>query len=198
MPMWFGRRTRRISRWRGRIYHRLWPETFGRGVRIGSGLFLDRPSQLRLEDGVIVSDGCLISCGPDKDGVTPRIRIGSRSFLNINVGIAAHESIDIGIDVGLGPGTIVVDADHEFTDPFVAVLRQGMRPRGPITIGDGAWVGAGAVILGGTTIAPRSVVAANAVVRGHFDQRCLLAGAPARVVRLLDEDEPLDASLLGA
>ena len=62
-----------------------------------------------------------------------------------------------------------------------------MSGGGAVVVGDGAWIAAGVVVLGPTTLAPGSVVGANSVVKGHFPRRCVIAGAPARVVRYLDE-----------
>ena len=57
------------------------------------------------------------------------------------------------------------------------------------TIGDGALVGMGAVVLSGATVGARALVAAGAVVREGFEvpPRTLCAGVPAKVVRELDE-----------
>jgi acetyltransferase-like isoleucine patch superfamily enzyme len=183
---WFTMGPRRVAEWRGRLYHRLLPDTFAPGVRIGRGLVLDNPGQLRVGAKAIFHNGCMLLCRPATDDVRPTITIGAKTFFNVNGIVAAGTAVTIGEDVLFGPNVCIVDEDHAFDDPRVAIARQGMRPRGPIVIGDGAWVATGAVVLGGTEIAPRSVVAANAVVRGVFPQRAVLAGAPAKVVRLLD------------
>ena len=177
--------SRRAGRWRGRLLHRRQPSTFGEGVRIGKDVGLDGAGQIRLGAGVILSDRSQLVCRPPSDGTTPTITFGAKTFVNVNGIFVAGNRITVGDDVIFGPNVVVVDEDHVFDDPDVAIARQGLRSRGPIEIGDGAWVAAGAVLLGGTSIAPRSVVAANAVVRGEFADRCVLAGAPARVVRTL-------------
>lgn len=183
----FGARTRRITKIRGAVYRAMFPSTFGRDVRIGRGLMLDNPTQITVGDGVILSRGCMLACTRPAGDVRPSITIGPKTFFNMGSCVAAAtNTIVIGDDVLFGPHTLVVDADHTFDDPDIAIARQGMTDRGPVVIGDGAWIATGAVILGGTSIAPRSVVAANSVVRGEFPRRCVIAGAPARVVKYLD------------
>ena len=169
------------------MYRALLPNTVGRDVRLGRALFLDNPGQVTLEDGVIIADTVLVAARKRTADRTPRVRIGSRTFVNNGASIAAGNCIDIGIDVLIGPNVTIVDQDHAFDQPGVAVARSGMVDRGPVVVGDGAWIAAGAVILGGTTIPPRSVVAANSVVRGHFEGRVLIAGSPARVIRQLED-----------
>jgi serine acetyltransferase len=175
--------TRRAAKLRGRALRRRHPETFAEGCAVGAGLLLEHPERVRLASGVILHHRCQLLCRP----TTGRIEIGAKTFLNTGSIVVSGESITIGEDVLFGPNVCVVDEDHVFDDPDVAIARQGMRSRGPIVIGDGSWIATGAVILGGTELAPRSVVGANAVVRGMFPKRAVLAGAPARVVRYLDD-----------
>lgn len=57
------------------------------------------------------------------------------------------------------------------------------------TIGDNSLIGMGAILLNGARIGPNSLVGAGAVVTEgkSFPDNSLIVGAPARVVRSLDE-----------
>jgi acetyltransferase-like isoleucine patch superfamily enzyme len=55
-----------------------------------------------------------------------------------------------------------------------------------VRIGAGSWIGHGAMILPGTSIGRNVVVGAGSVVRGKIEDHCVVAGAPARVVRRLE------------
>jgi acetyltransferase-like isoleucine patch superfamily enzyme len=60
----------------------------------------------------------------------------------------------------------------------------------PVSIGDGSWLGHGAVVLPGTRIGKHVVVAAGAIVAGiDVPDRSVVAGVPARVVRRHIEGE---------
>ncbi|MBM3977222.1 MAG: gamma carbonic anhydrase family protein [Planctomycetes bacterium] len=69
------------------------------------------------------------------------------------------------------------------------------------SIGSGALIGMGAVLLGGSVIGAQALVAAGAVVREgfHVPPRTLVAGVPAKVIRPLSEAElaALEASAEG-
>jgi acetyltransferase-like isoleucine patch superfamily enzyme len=56
----------------------------------------------------------------------------------------------------------------------------------PVTIGSDAWLGAKVTVLRGATIGDGAVVGANAVVRGLVPARSVAVGIPARVVRTLE------------
>ena len=51
-----------------------------------------------------------------------------------------------------------------------------------MTIGEGAWPGAGAKILDGVSIGTHAVIGAGAVVREDVADRAVAVGVPARVV----------------
>ena len=72
----------------------------------------------------------------------------------------------------------VVIADH----PFAAPPRGGPeRASAGVTIGENAWIGARAIVLGGATIGDDAVVGAGAVVRGDVPAGATVVGNPARV-----------------
>jgi acetyltransferase-like isoleucine patch superfamily enzyme len=69
---------------------------------------------------------------------------------------------------------------HHFDDPTVPIKDQGGERR-VVTIGEGAWVGAGAVVL--ADVGKGTVVAAGAVVTKPLPDYVIAAGVPARVIR---------------
>ena len=78
----------------------------------------------------------------------------------------------------------VTDHNHRFDDPSLPIKQQWMT-EAPVTIGAGSWIGTGAVILPGAHIGKNTVVAAGAVVLGgEYPDYCVLAGVPAKVVKV--------------
>lgn len=116
---------------------------------------------------------------------TPILRIGDRTVIGRGNHLVAHRSLVIGDDVMTGPNCYFTDQNHTYVDPRVPVGQQ-YPSDDPVEIGSGSWVGAGAVILPGTQLGRNCVVAAGAVVRGHFPDNSVLAGVPAKVVRHYD------------
>jgi tetrahydrodipicolinate N-acetyltransferase len=92
------------------------------------------------------------------------ITLEPRCTLSMRVTLLTH------IDVGQSP------------------LRDGPYPveRGPITIGEGAYIGANATILHGVRVGRNAVVAAGAVVRENVPDFAVVGGVPARVLKQLD------------
>jgi acetyltransferase-like isoleucine patch superfamily enzyme len=112
-----------------------------------------------------------------------RIRIGSGSFLNINVMVAAVDLVEIGDHCMLANGCFVTDGNHRFDDPTQPVTYQGFSTKGPTRIGDNVWCGAHVVVTSGVTIGERAVVGANSVVTTDVAPYSIVGGVPARVLK---------------
>jgi acetyltransferase-like isoleucine patch superfamily enzyme len=57
----------------------------------------------------------------------------------------------------------------------------------PVSVGEGAWIGAGAVILPGVTIGRGAIVGANAVVTRSVGALEVWGGCPARFIKRVEE-----------
>ena len=114
---------------------------------------------------------------------TARIRIGSGSFLNINVMVAAVELVEIGDHCMLANGCFVTDASHRYDDPHRPITWQGFTTKGPTRIGDNVWCGAHVVVTSGVTIGERAVIGANSVVTTDVAPYSIVGCVPARVLK---------------
>jgi maltose O-acetyltransferase len=110
------------------------------------------------------------------------ISLGARSFINYGAIILDCARVTIGDEVQIATGVQLLTATH----PLEAeTRRQGWESAAPISIGDGAWLGSGAIICPGVTIGENSVVGAGSVVTRNLPPAVLAVGNPCRVVREL-------------
>jgi maltose O-acetyltransferase len=110
------------------------------------------------------------------------VRIGRRSFVNYGGIFLDVNPISIGDEVLIATNVQLLTATH----PLDAAQRRAWWESGkPISIGDGAWIGGGALILPGVTVGEEAVVGAGAVVTRDVEPRTVVAGNPARVIRRL-------------
>ncbi len=144
-----------------------------------------RASSLRLA-GVSIGVGTVIGGGIRIVGVgriEDRVTIGARSWINAGCYLDVSAPIEIGADVAIGQQVLILTQTHRLGPPR---RRAGALTAAPVSIGDGCWVGARAIILPGVTIGAGAVVAAGSVVREDVAADVLVAGVPARRVRALD------------
>jgi len=162
-------------------------------------------------DGTIVSTGAIVFAGAT---IGARVILGDQSCV--------RERVQVGDDVVLGRGSLIENdstvgartkiqahayitaystlEDDVFIAPCVVTTNDNFMGRterrhelikGP-TIRRGARVGGGATLLPGIEIGEEAFVGAGAVVTKDVEPRMLVVGNPARVVRLVADDELLE------
>jgi len=94
------------------------------------------------------------------------------------VGGNAH--IEIGANCDIAPRVSFITGTHKIEANGPKASGEGYSL--PITVGDGCWIGAGAMLLGGSVVGAHSIVAAGAVVRGEFPAYSVLGGVPAKIL----------------
>ncbi|TIT03195.1 sugar O-acetyltransferase [Mesorhizobium sp.] len=106
--------------------------------------------------------------------------LGDGVFLNAGCTILDTAPVHIGKGTLLGPNVQIYCAEHHKE----ATGRQaGLEIAKPVEIGDNAWIGGSAIILGGISIGDGAIVGAGAVVTRDVPPNTTVVGNPARPVR---------------
>jgi acetyltransferase-like isoleucine patch superfamily enzyme len=171
----------------------------GRNVVFGQNVVLRHPHKIRIGSNVVIDDNCLLDAkGETNRGITigDGVFVGRNSILSCKNGdIELKNAANIGFNcevfsasrVTIGAGVLmaaygyIIGGDHDFSDPARSVLDQARTSSG-VTIGDGAWLGAGAKVLDGVAVGDHAVVGAGAVVRDNVPAHAVAVGVPARLV----------------
>lgn len=128
-----------------------------------------------------------LSCRKAADGTVSRITVGDGTELN-GTSVVCSQRITIGRNVLFGPNVVVMDSDGHEIDRTLP--DHGPGACAPVVIEDHAWVGLDAMILKGVTVGHHAVVAARSVVTKDVPPHAIVAGNPARVIKVLHEEEP--------
>jgi acetyltransferase-like isoleucine patch superfamily enzyme len=149
----------------------------GRGLQAERGVWVRRPPHkgLSIGSGVYLGRGCILEVPA---GATLSIGRGTRLMHYALLGAA--ERIEIGEQVLIGERVSVRDQDHGIADASPIMAQPASSS--PVVVGDGAWIGAAAVILRGSALGEGCVVGANSVVKGSVPASAIVVGAPARVI----------------
>lgn len=140
-------------------------------------------------DGRIdIQDGCQIEHGCYLNAHGGSISIGTNTFLGVRSVVQGKGGVLIGKNTMLGPNTQIYSSDHP-VESFSGYRKQQPEICLQVSIGDNVWLGANAIILGGTELDEGSVVGAGAVVRGIYPRSVLLLSKarlaePSRVISL--------------
>ena len=144
---------------------------------------------ISIGDDTLIGPGVALSAGmvPGQECISKVVvSIGDRCLIGRGSGIVGHFSIKIGNDVWTGHHVYITDQNHGYEDVTRPISQQS-QPERPVVIGDGSWLGHGAVVLPGVTIGKHVVIGANSVVTKDIPDFSVAVGSPARVIRQYDE-----------
>lgn len=135
-------------------------------------------SLIEIEEGCIFHNQFIRAIAPGSV-----VKIGARSAFNGTSVIHAHETgqIRIGRDCLLADNVSISTSHvHKIIDKLTG---ERLNPPGDIQIDDHVWISQDASIWGGANIGRDCIVGKATMVSKTFQDSCLIAGSPARVVR---------------
>lgn len=118
------------------------------------------------------------------------VRIGAKSVLGQECTISAFQHVSIGNECILADRVMLIDFDHGIVDVERPIRLQGIYKR-DVRIGSNVWVGYGACVLRGVSVGDNSVVGTGAVVTKDVPDNAVVAGVPARVIRMREAPRTL-------
>lgn len=125
---------------------------------------------------------------------TSKISIGNNIIIRPGTMLFADELpngyIIIEDDVGIGAGVHIYVNNHRFDESNTPIKYQGYYPSKPVRVCSGAWLGANVIVLLGVTIGKNAVVGAGSVVTRDVEPFTVVAGNPAKPIRILKQGEP--------
>ena len=105
------------------------------------------------------------------------ITMGRYVAIDDEVNLYSADKITIGSKVAISREAFICTASHDITRPERPLVTA------PITICDGVWIGARAIVLPGVTIGEGAVVAAGAVVTKDVEPFTVVGGNPAKFIK---------------
>lgn len=121
-----------------------------------------------------------------------KILIGNNVHMSATT-IYAREGITIGDNTAIGGNCKILDNDfHPSNWEERSSIKSGhggeseLIPSKPISIGKDCFIGCNCLILKGSEIGDRCVIGAGAVVSGTFEDDCVIAGNPAKVIKRIN------------
>ena len=81
---------------------------------------------------------------------------------------------------------MVLTGWHDYYKTGMERIQTVPSEKHDITIHKGAWIGSGAIILGGVTIGENAVVGAGSVVTKNVGKNTVVAGNPAKLIKNIE------------
>jgi len=150
--------------------------TRGDGVVLEEGVLIFRPDLVHLGDNVYVGHRAQIKAYPEGG-----LRVGRDTWIGPNCFFSAAAPVTIGEGVGIGPNVHILTSTHRDPGRDLPIM-EGELERAPVTIGDGADLGVGSIVLPGVRIGKGVQLGAGSVVNEDIPDLAVAVGVPARVV----------------
>ncbi|MBB6110926.1 putative colanic acid biosynthesis acetyltransferase [Mucilaginibacter lappiensis] len=105
------------------------------------------------------------------------LNIGDESWIGEKVWIDSLITISIGAHVCLSQGAVLLTGSHDYKKKSFNLITK------PLIIEDGAWIGAGAIVNQGITIASHAVLTSGSVATRNLEAYSVYQGNPAVKIR---------------
>jgi acetyltransferase-like isoleucine patch superfamily enzyme len=155
-------------------------------VFLGSDLELQVGRRGRVEFGrfVWLGHGTKIRC---HEGT---VEIGAKTVLGQECTISAYSHVRIGEQCVIADRAMFIDFDHGVVEVERPIREQGIYTR-DVEVGSNVWIGYGACVLRGVRVGDNSIVGTNSVVTKDVPANAVVAGVPARIVRMREAPREL-------
>jgi acetyltransferase-like isoleucine patch superfamily enzyme len=153
---------------------------------LGRRLELEIARKGRVEFGrlVWIGDRTKIRC---HEGV---VEIGAKTVIGQECTISAYQRVRIGEQCVIADRAMFIDFDHGVVEVERPIRLQGIYKR-DVEVGSNVWIGYGACILRGVRVGDNSIVGTNSVVTKDVPANAVVAGIPARVIRMREAPHEL-------
>lgn len=165
-----------------RVLLRALCKSFGNGVRVGLGVLVLHPHTFEIGDAVFIGNQTFLQGRHDG-----RCAIGAHTWLGPQSYFDCRD-LELGEYVGWGPGAKVLGSEHTGDPPDVPIIQTDLVIK-PVRVGNWADIGVNSVLLPGVTVGQGAVVGAGAVVTQDVPDYAIVAGVPAKLLRYRKDPE---------
>lgn len=160
------------------LFYKMTFKKFGNLSYIGTPLILAGVKYVEIGGKVRIFPGLrLEAIGEDSS-----IIIEDNTSIGQNLHVVSKGNLIIKKNTTISGNVFITNLDHGYQKIGTHIMDQQCIVK-DTQIGENCFIGYGAVILPGTVLGNQCVVGANSVVRGTFPDYCVIAGAPARVIK---------------
>lgn len=166
--------------WASRAF--MYKVTFG---RMGNMTYIGKPAFILGSKNIFVGNRVRIFPGVrmEAHGLNGYITIEDNVSIGQNFHVTSKNfNLIIGKNTTITGNVFITNIDHAYQEIDKHIMEQPFIVS-ETTIGENCFIGYGVGIQAGTKLGKQCIVGANSVVRGSFPDYCVIAGAPARIIK---------------
>ena len=148
----------------------------GHGISVAGFTTITHPETMEFGDGIFIGQYCMLQGRHDGYCIIGRkVWIGPYAYFDAR-------ALIIEDNVGVGPGVKILGSMHTGVPNDAPVIQTDLIIK-PVRICEGSDIGVNAVILPGITVGEGAIVGAGAVVTKDVKRKTIVAGVPAKVLK---------------
>ena len=146
--------------------------------------------QISKRGGISFGRFCWIGDGTKIRSHEGEVVIGAKTVFGQECTISSYKRVRIGEQCVIADRAMFIDFDHGVVDVERPIRKQGIYKR-DVDVGSNVWIGYNASVLRGVKVGDNAIVGANAVVTREVPANAVVAGVPARVIRMRETPKTL-------
>ena len=163
---------------------------------IGSNSIVRRPRILWGRERIHIGDNCIVMPHSIMQAVVEyegkrydsAIYIGDDVYIGRHVYLTAAQGIIISNGCVLSEHVYITDEHHGFNPLAGPIMKQTLECKGPVVIGPNCFLGYRVAVMPGVTLEEWCIVGANSVVTRSFPAYSMIAGSPARLIKIYSHE----------
>jgi len=153
-------------------------KALGSNVVFEPGVLVFHPETISMGSNIYVGHNAIL-----KGYYKSEMQIGDDSWIGQQCMFHSAGGLYIGKKVGIGPGVGILTSTHEDQGRFVPLLTSPLVAA-EVVIEDECDLGWGTIVLPGVTIGRGALVGAGSVVTSDVEPYSVVAGVPAKLLRM--------------
>ncbi|MDF2820342.1 MAG: dapH 1 [Clostridiales bacterium] len=153
--------------------------SFGNFSYIGKPIYLSGTKKVTIANKVRIFPGLRMEVYGKNGKITIEENVSIGQNLHIT---SSDDELIIGKNTTILGNVYITNIDHEYRIIGKHIMDQDYIIKKTI-IGENCFIGFGVGIQAGTILGKQCIIGSNSIVRGTFPDYCVIAGAPAKVVK---------------
>jgi acetyltransferase-like isoleucine patch superfamily enzyme len=150
----------------------------GKDVVFESGVKIFHPENISIGDNVYIGHNTIL-----KGYYKNEMIIESGTWIGQNCFFHSAGGIEIGKNVGVGPGVQILSSEHNISNGIKGAILHEQIKFGKVVIGEGSDIGVSSVILGGTIIGKYVQIGAMSLVNKSINDLKIAVGIPCKEIK---------------
>lgn len=157
-------------------------------TKIIKPLILTNPDCIYLTRNIRIKKGARIECYKKFAGqnLSPELHIDENVIIGYNFSCLVADKINIGRNTILASNVLITTENHGMDPEIDIPYYEQQLTVGPVSIGEGCWIGEKVIILPNVKVGKKCIIAAGSIVTKDIPDYSIAVGAPAKVIKKYD------------